>query len=113
VAHRRPPPLDLPSAEEKKTHREEKRTEEKCRSKKNKENQLLAAFLFVLQVTAGVGRQGGGRSSRSTGFCHLHRRRRVSPRAASVGGAWEDAPPLFMLFQKGFPAISGVLGTVL
>jgi hypothetical protein len=37
----------------------------------------------------------------------------VNPRAASDGGAWEDAPPLFMLFQKGFPAISGVLGTIL
>jgi hypothetical protein len=32
-------------------------------------------------------------------------RRRVNPRAASDGGAWEDAPPLFMLFQNGFPAL--------
>jgi hypothetical protein len=29
------------------------------------------------------------------------------------GGAWKDAPPLFLRWQKGFPAISGVLGTVL
>jgi hypothetical protein len=29
----------------------------------------------------------------------------VNPRAASGYGAWEDAPPLFMLFQKGFPAL--------
>jgi len=34
------------------------------------------------------------------------------PRAASDGGAWEDAPPLFLRWQKGFPAISGFLGTV-
>jgi len=43
-------------------------------------------------------------------------RRRVNPRAASGGGAWEDAPPLFQrpeTFQplflqipKGFPAVS-------
>jgi hypothetical protein len=36
-------------------------------------------------------------------------RRRVNPRAATRGKtrrhAWEDAPPLFMLFQKGFPAL--------
>jgi hypothetical protein len=42
-------------------------------------------------------------------------RRRVEPRATTGGargttrhhrwGAWEDAPPLFMLFQKGFPAL--------
>ena len=32
-------------------------------------------------------------------------RRRVNPRAASGGGTWEDAPPVFMLFQKGFPAL--------
>jgi hypothetical protein len=36
----------------------------------------------------------------------------VNPRAASDGGAWEDAPPLFLRWQKGFPAISGFLGTV-
>ena len=36
-------------------------------------------------------------------------RRRVNPRAASEGGAWEDAPELFMRVQKSFPAISGVL----
>ena len=27
----------------------------------------------------------------------LHRRRRVNPRAASDGGAWEDAPPMLLL----------------
>jgi len=32
-------------------------------------------------------------------------RRRVNPRAASGGGAWEDALPLFLRFQKDFPAI--------
>jgi len=35
-------------------------------------------------------------------------RRRVNPRAASGGGAWGDAPPLFLRLQKAFPAISGV-----
>jgi len=40
-------------------------------------------------------------------------RRRVKPRAATGGRAWKDAPPLFLRWQKGFPAISGVLGTVL
>ena len=33
---------------------------------------------------------------------------RVNPRAANGGGAWEDAPPLFLRFQKDFPAIPGV-----
>jgi hypothetical protein len=29
----------------------------------------------------------------------------VNPRVASGEGAWEDAPPLFLQFQKDFPAI--------
>ena len=33
---------------------------------------------------------------------------RVNPSAANGGGAWEDAPPLFLRFQKDFPAIPGV-----
>ena len=40
-------------------------------------------------------------------------RRRVNPRAASGGGTWGDAPPLFLRLQKAFPAISGVLGAIL
>jgi len=35
------------------------------------------------------------------------------PRAARGGGAWGDALPLFLRLQKAFPAISGVLGTIL
>ena len=33
---------------------------------------------------------------------------RMNPRPASGDGAWEDAPPLFLQFQKDFPAIAGV-----
>jgi len=51
--------------------------------------------LFVLQVTAGVGRQRRGRGSRSTGFCHLHQWRRVDSRAASVPVVPESFPTLF------------------
>ena len=36
-------------------------------------------------------------------------RRGVNPRAASGGGAWEDASPLFMLFQKGSQHYYGFL----
>jgi hypothetical protein len=32
----------------------------------------------------------------------------VNPRAASGGGVWEDAPPLFLRFQKDFLAIPRV-----
>jgi hypothetical protein len=32
----------------------------------------------------------------------------MNPRPASGDGAWEDAPPLFLQFQKDFPAIAGV-----
>jgi len=31
-------------------------------------------------------------------------RRRVNPRAASSGGAWEDAPPLFIAVPEGLPS---------
>jgi hypothetical protein len=36
----------------------------------------------------------------------------VNPCAASGGGAWEDAPPLFLRFQKDFPAIPVVFRAV-
>jgi hypothetical protein len=38
-------------------------------------------------------------------FFWSFQRRRVNPRAASGGGEWEDAPPLFLRFQKDFPVI--------
>jgi hypothetical protein len=34
----------------------------------------------------------------------------VKPRAASGGGAWEDAPPVFLREQKAIPVISDCFG---
>jgi len=67
--------------------------------------------LLLLQVTAGAGRRGE-ETDLGRPVARPFSQRRVNPRAASDGGAWEDAPPLFLRWQKGFPAISGFLGTV-
>jgi hypothetical protein len=71
----------------------------------------LLRFLLLLQVTAGAGRRGE-ETDLGRPVARPFSQRRVNPRAASDGGAWEDAPPLFLRWQKGFPAISGFLGTV-
>jgi len=42
----------------------------------------------------------GKKTFQTPGFFWSFQRRRVNPRAASGGGAWEDTPPLFMLSQK-------------
>jgi hypothetical protein len=54
---------------------------------------VCVSFL-VLQVAGGLGGQRGKETFQSPCFFEF-----------SSGGAWKDAPPLFMLFQKGFPAL--------
>jgi len=58
----------------------------------------LCCVLIVLQVTVCHRRRGKGRGEEAApdapaawNFLRL----RVGPRAASDGGAWKDAPPLF------------------
>ena len=93
---------------------------EKSRSKKKTENKsgpenlkstALFAFCYVFagDRTLIAGRKlkrGGSRSTHPV--CPGFQQRRVNPRAASGGGAWEDAPPVFMRVQMSFPAIPGV-----
>ena len=85
------------------------------RSKNQLKPTACCAFLFLLQatvtLTAGGRRQRRRRRSRSTGSQPC--RWRVSPRATSGGGAWEDAPPLILppstfppLFPSTVPADS-------
>jgi hypothetical protein len=81
-----------------------------------KEKKLKPAALCIygfLQVTvtltAGVGRQRGRRHSRPPGFFWSFQLRRVNPRAASGGGAWEDASPLFMLSRRASQHCYGFL----
>jgi hypothetical protein len=63
--------------------------------------------LFLLQVTevanVGAGREREKKLRISVQFAGLR-----GPTRRHRWGAWEDAPPLFLRFQKDFPAIPGV-----
>jgi len=66
----------------------------------------VAPFLrFLLQVEVAV---TAGEEEGRISPCCLFFRRRVNPRAARGGGAWNNAPPLFLLsfgFAKLVPAL--------
>jgi hypothetical protein len=64
-------------------------------------------FSVALQVTADVGRLRGRSQSRSPLFLEFLAAAR-EPAAASNGGAWNNAPPLFLLsfgFTELVPAL--------
>jgi len=60
--------------------------------------------LFLLQVTE-VANVGAGREREKKLRIFIQYAAARGTTRHHRWGAWEDAPPLFMLFQKGFPAL--------
>jgi len=77
--------------------KKKEKTETDLKNRKQSKINCCVPFLFVTGLCR-RGKERGRKSFQIHTFFRPFSRRRVGSRAASGGGAWEDAPPLFMLF---------------